>query len=250
MSRPRLTYANVVATLAMVFAMTGGAYAASKILITSTKQIKPSVLAQLKGKAGKAGANGAPGAAGPAGPAGAQGPAGANGKEGPQGKEGPAGKDGTNGKNGSQGEEGPPGPEGVCSTSACHLPANVTETGTWSFSVSAAGFAPAPVSFSIPLGAALDETHVIYVGGAGSASAHCPGTTEAPAASPGYLCVYQQFVQGVKSSGSEGEADIFPGAGKPTLGFGGTPGAGTSGAVVMFLAEEAAFGWGTWAVTG
>ncbi|MGA9286050.1 MAG: hypothetical protein WBV85_11490 [Solirubrobacteraceae bacterium] len=83
-----MTYANVVATLAMVFAMSGGAYAASKFLITSTKQIKPSVLASLKGKAG---ANGAPGATGPAGPVGAvgpQGPAGANGKDGPSGANG------------------------------------------------------------------------------------------------------------------------------------------------------------------
>jgi hypothetical protein len=56
--RPRFTYANVTVTLALVFAMTGGAYAASKFIITSTKQIKPSVLSQLKGKAGPAGAGG------------------------------------------------------------------------------------------------------------------------------------------------------------------------------------------------
>ncbi len=58
--RSRMTYANVIATLAMVFAMTGGAYAAKKYLITSTKQIKPSVLSQLKGKAGSAGPPRAP----------------------------------------------------------------------------------------------------------------------------------------------------------------------------------------------
>ena len=42
--RKRLTYANVAMTMALVFAMTGGAYAAKKYVITSTKQIKPSVL--------------------------------------------------------------------------------------------------------------------------------------------------------------------------------------------------------------
>ena len=68
--RRRMTYANVAMTLALVFAMSGGAYAAGKYLITSTKQIKPSVLKALVGKTGKAGANGAPGPAGPAGPQG------------------------------------------------------------------------------------------------------------------------------------------------------------------------------------
>lgn len=71
--RSRLTYANVTATLALVFAMSGGAIAASHYIITSKKQISPKVLKSLKGKTGKAGA---PGAAGPAGPAGAAGPAG------------------------------------------------------------------------------------------------------------------------------------------------------------------------------
>jgi len=57
--RSRVTYANVTATLALLFAMTGGAYAAKAYLITSTKQIKPSVLKSLQGKAGAKGANAA-----------------------------------------------------------------------------------------------------------------------------------------------------------------------------------------------
>ena len=55
-----MTYANVAATLALVFAMSGGAYAASNIIITSTKQISPCT----NGKAGAVGAAGAAGAAG------------------------------------------------------------------------------------------------------------------------------------------------------------------------------------------
>jgi hypothetical protein len=39
--------ADVSVSLALVFAMTGGAYAARKIIITSTKQISPKVLKKL-----------------------------------------------------------------------------------------------------------------------------------------------------------------------------------------------------------
>jgi hypothetical protein len=79
--RRHLNYANVVATLALVFAMSGGALAASHYLITKTSQIKPSVLKKLK----------APGATGPAGVAGAQGVAGNEGKQGPKGELGKSG---------------------------------------------------------------------------------------------------------------------------------------------------------------
>ncbi len=87
----RFTYANVVATLALVFAMSGGAIAANHYLITSTKQISPKVIKKLKGKRGPAGKQG------PAGPAG------------PQGKEGPVGKEGLAGKDGKDGAAGEPG---------------------------------------------------------------------------------------------------------------------------------------------
>jgi hypothetical protein len=39
----RLTYANVAMTVAVVFAMSGGAFAAGKYVITSIKQISPKV---------------------------------------------------------------------------------------------------------------------------------------------------------------------------------------------------------------
>src|ERR1700684_522797 len=98
--RMRVSPTTVIASLALVFAMTGGAYAAKKYLITSTKQISPSVLKSLQGKAGPAGANG------PAGPAGPQGPAGGTGGKGENGKEGAAGKNGENGKPGENGKAG------------------------------------------------------------------------------------------------------------------------------------------------
>ena len=88
-----MTYANVAATLALVFAMAGGAAAASHYLITSTKQISPKVLKELK----KPGAKGATGATGPAGPAGANGANGANGAAGAKGEQGPQGVQGEKG---------------------------------------------------------------------------------------------------------------------------------------------------------
>ena len=71
--RRHLDYTNVVATLALLFAMSGGALAAKHYLINSTKDIKPSVLKKLQGKVGKTGnpgAPGVPGAQGPGGPTG------------------------------------------------------------------------------------------------------------------------------------------------------------------------------------
>jgi len=72
----RLSYANVAATLALVFSMGGTALAAHHYLLSSSSQIKPSLLAQLKGRTGAAGPAGAAGAPGAAGAAGATGSAG------------------------------------------------------------------------------------------------------------------------------------------------------------------------------
>ena len=53
MIRRHLSYANIVATMALVLAMGGGAaYAACHYLITSTKQIKPVRPRLLEGQGG------------------------------------------------------------------------------------------------------------------------------------------------------------------------------------------------------
>ena len=111
--RRHLSYANVAATLALVFAMSSGALAANRYLINSSKQINPNVLKKIKGAAGKtgvAGKKGASGAVGAGGPTGAVGAGGAAGQEGVPGKEGSAGREGTPGKNGATGEVGATGP--------------------------------------------------------------------------------------------------------------------------------------------
>ncbi len=100
----RLTYANLVSTMALLFAMSGGAMAANHYLITSTRQISPKVLKAFKGRAGSAGAQGTtgpPGVAGPAGKQGADGSAGVEGKAGAEGKGGAEGKAGAEGKPGA-----------------------------------------------------------------------------------------------------------------------------------------------------
>jgi hypothetical protein len=85
--KPRLTYANVAATLALIFAMGGTAVAASHYIITSTKQINPKVLRELRGHNGS---QGPAGAQGPAGPGAPQGPGGPQGPAGPGGPAGPS----------------------------------------------------------------------------------------------------------------------------------------------------------------
>ena len=85
--RRHFSYANIVATLALLFAMTGGALAAKHYIISSTQQIKPSVLKKLQGKSGRPGARGATGgmgATGASGPAGREGPAGPAGSSAPK----------------------------------------------------------------------------------------------------------------------------------------------------------------------
>jgi hypothetical protein len=228
-----MSYANVVATLALVFAMSGGAYAASKFLITSTKQIKPGVLASLKGKAGANGAPGAAGPAGPAGPAGSQGPAGANGKDGSPGAAGPQGPTGAKGATGPAGETG----------FTERLPSGKTETGTWSANAlnPTVGATFWPISFAIPLSTGgeafyLDQAETEGEAGTGG----CTGSVAQPTAPAGKLCVYTE----------EEENENLEG--KPKTFFGESPNKyGRSGAFVIIVVKTGGqiSDRGSWAVT-
>lgn len=205
-SRTHVTPGAAIATLALVFAMSGGAYAAGRYLITSTKQISPKVLKQLQGKAGGAGAPGAAGARGPAGaqgPASPQGPAGATGA---QGGEGPAGKEG---KPGKEGKEGSPW------TASGTLPSGQSLTGVWAVQA----FAKSPgthrsaVSFALPL-SQPPVAHYINSGGeelttsGTTASTVCLGSLAQPTAAAGNLCVYASGDTGL-STNEEGNEYFF-----------------------------------------
>jgi hypothetical protein len=239
--RKRLTYANLAVTVALVFAMSGGAFAAGHYLITSTKQISPKVLKALKG------ANGSTGATGSAGAPGTAGAPGAKGETGGSGTKGETGEPGLKGETGTAGKEGSPW------TAGGTLPSGKTETGTWGFNMVTGTENPpalAPISFTIPLAAPLGEEHVHYVKHEeASPPAACEGTVEDPTATKGNLCVYE-----TTSGGLNEEPEILPFQGVPTPPGKSTfePG-GTSanGSIVFFIvaASKPAFAYGSWALT-
>jgi hypothetical protein len=183
--------ATVIAAVALVFAMAGGAYAAKRYVITSTGQISPKALRALSGKAGPKGAAGATGS---------QGSAGAQGPAGPQGPAGKDGANGANGKDGVNGERGPQGPEGKAGQTGFteKLPSGKTETGTWAINeygpLSEEKDIFVPISFPIPTSSG--EGFYLNQGEteeAPTTKPHgCEGTLAQPTAPKGKLCIYTE----------------------------------------------------------
>jgi hypothetical protein len=284
--RNRFGIPGVISIIALVFAMLGGAYAASN---------NGGGKATASAKA-KRGPKGPKGATGPAGPAGPQGPAGANGKDGANGSNGSAGVQGSQGLpgksvavanysgpecpgseegatvevsgepltkkyvcDGEEGAQGSPGAPGSPWTAGGTLPVGSTETGTWELAMTVSRTS-ASISFTVPLAAPLGGTKVHYINPAGkevrideeeeelleTTSTACLGTVAAPSATSGNLCVYAKVNTGQTYS----DFIYAPSSSGPNGTFnGGT--AGVSGALIPnFTAGETTSGYGSWAVTG
>jgi hypothetical protein len=218
--RTRFGIPGIVAVIALVFAMTGGAFAA----------LSGSEKAEVKKFAKKYSKQFAKQFAipGPAGPAGAPGPAG------PAGPAGPKGDKGDKGDTGATGEAGPTGPEGSPWTVGGELPSEETLTGAWAATIDTKGAGSTAISFPLRLPSLLsaDQVHI----GAGD---DCPGTVANPEAEPGHLCIYKGW--------SDLDASFIARLDQQA------PGANRTGALIsVFGSPENDVGksaFGTWAVT-
>jgi hypothetical protein len=214
----------IVAVIALLAALGGGAYAASGGL-TGKQKKEVEKIATKVAKPGPAGPQG------PAGPAGAKGDAGAAGTNGTAGSAGAAGKsvvvgstapscpeggktievEGSGAKQSiCNGEEGSPGQAGNPWTPDSQLPTGATETGTWGFRGKfTSTTAPiVAISFPVKLAAPIGPTKVHLISSNGqevvisetdgsreerTPTAGCAGgTVTAPTAESGNLCVYSQ----------------------------------------------------------
>lgn len=279
----------IIAMIALVAALGGGAYAA-KGGLTGKQKKEVAKIAQKEAKkfAAKNGTNGTNGLPGTKGDKGDAGGAGATGPAGPQGPAGPAGPQG---KQGVQGVQGIPGETGFTET----LPPGETETGTFAYrgsiAESEASAINVPISFPIPLASPLGQGSVHMISADGSKEiviretsegpgkeegegeevtptacgiALTPAATAAnPAAAPGNLCVYvtkskpkMKPAEAGKPGHSGSNFIVDPSATCELFacwaGFGGPgDGAGVSGARMQIAHEGGpeVYGWGTWAVT-
>lgn len=170
--RNRFGVPGVIAVVALVFAMIGGAYAASGGLTAKQKKEVKSIAKSFQGT-------------GPAGPKGDAGAAGSNGAPGGLGEKGATGAKGATGDKGAIGD-----PWSVGNV----LPQGATMTGSWSGVLTSAATLPAPISFPLPLESA--PTVVIVKVGEDKSASGCPKVEEwetsgVPEVEEGKLCLYQ-----------------------------------------------------------
>jgi hypothetical protein len=245
----------VVAIVALVAALGGGAYAASKGLNSTQKKEVKKIAKSFQGT----------------GPQGAAGPAGAPGPAGPKGDTGAAGTNGTNGVSVNSAAasvaECPNGGTKFTSASgtskACNgedgepwvpnttLPEGATLTGIWGTYTNPTpeGAQTFPISFPIPL---ANPPKMVFVNpGEDKTALGCPGVSGAditatpprsgiPQADPGKLCIYAD-----QMSNAVREGVYFSINGEP--GF--IEGAGELGTILNIKCEAGCAASGTWAVT-
>jgi len=191
----------IVAIVALVFAMLGGAYAA-----TASKRhhkrggavVLTKKLAKRYSKAYSKAFSKRFAVAGPAGPAGPKGDNGSGGAQGPKGDKGDTGPQGPQGPKGDAGSDSP--------FAGGTLAPNATLTGAYSADGATAPGALddgeghlVPVSFEIPVNPAPDFVYVDPDGTDGSfgtdTASGCPGVQSGiPLADPGKFCVYARAV--------------------------------------------------------
>jgi hypothetical protein len=269
----------VIAVFALIFALAGGAYAASGGLTGKQKKEVKAIAKSLQG-------TGPAGSPGPAGPGGSQGSAGSNGKDGTNGKDGSNGQSvkaetespGAHCSEGGvkltsasgvsyvcNGEEGPQGNAGSPWTLGGTLPSGATETGAWilprPFTKIESEPGPnetfaVPISFSIPLVGDLDEAHVHLVtfpeappAGCENSSHPGPASFANPEAVSGNLCVYalaSNVEMLIRGSTFCPEIEVAPSQ------FEEEECANPPGAILDAQQKTPGFGFakGTWAVTG
>ena len=223
----RLTYANVVATIALFIALGGGAYATTRLPAGSvgTRELRNgsvtkaklarSTLKALAGKRGPAGTRGATGAVGAQGVTGAIGAAGATGAA------------------GTRGDQGVPGQTGAIGGV---LPHGATLVGSYLSDGTSTPDADRAtiVSFGYRL-ATIPTTEVR--GPFSQPTAHCTGTVADPTAAPGYFCIYSADTLGSATADEIRVLDTETNYGA----------VGHTG--VQIYALPGSFSDGTWAVT-
>jgi Collagen triple helix repeat (20 copies) len=161
---------TAIAVVALVFAMTGGAFAAKDSFTGPARASK-----SKKGNKGP------------------RGPRGPKGARGPQGLQGPKG---------DTGPQGPKGDTGSPWTAGGTLPSGRSLGGSWAVAAGpevfpGTGVGVATISFGLPL-AAPPELVVVKEGEEGKEhAAECPGTVIVPLAAPGKLCLYTASESGL-----------------------------------------------------
>jgi hypothetical protein len=206
-----LSYANVMATVAVFIALGGGAYAATALpknsvgatqlrndAVSSAKikqgslqrsDFRTADLVKLRGPAGTAGSPGEAGAAGPAGATGAKGEPGARGEAGATVAKGDKGDKGDAGTTGAKGDKGDAGHSALTT-----LQSGDTVRGVFGVdgTASDAGqqFATG-VTLPVPAPTAFGNLDVSVAGGFDDNSA-CTGSYAAPTAPAGNVCIYPE----------------------------------------------------------